>query len=373
MKAEGTSGAGTSADDAVMGRRQLRAIVYGLGSINILATRYMIEKGMVVVGAVDTNPSLTGRDVGDVVGLGRKIGVAVSDDAEKLLATSHHADIAVMSVCSTLQDLYPHIWSCVDAGLNVITPAEEALYPWVVAPAAAHDLHLHAQRRGVTITGAGGQDSFRVNMVTLLSGACQSANCVFLTQTGVISQLGPASVKNYFLGKDPAALVRAFPGGQPGVFSLKVCVDAVIADLGLTASGVKLTVSPIIAHEDLHVPAVIGGVVPKGQIAGLIKTAHVQTAEGIEFHAKQISTAVGGGANAPTSISECRIEGRPGLKMRVEATDYEAHSAAAASMVNRIPDVLNAASGFVTVDALPKLRYRSQPLHYYAKLYHKKP
>jgi 2,4-diaminopentanoate dehydrogenase len=337
--------------------RPLRAIVYGLGSINILATRYMIEKGVSVVGVADINPDLAGRDVGEVIGLGRRIGVTVCADAKAMLATQN-ADIAILSVCSRLDDLYPHIRSCVEAGLNVITPAEEALYPWSVAPDLARDLDVLARRYGVSITGAGAQDSFRVNMVALLSGACHRIDRISVQQTGFIARLGAASLRNYHLGEPLSDFARAYPEGRPGFFSLKICIDAVTADLGLSVCDVTETVDAIIADQELLVPAIPGGVVRRGTIAGLIKTARITTEQGIEFQAKQISTAVGGGDGAPTSISECRIEGHPGLQMSVEAMDHETHSAAAASMVNRIPDVVDAEPGFVTVNLLPKLKYR---------------
>jgi 4-hydroxy-tetrahydrodipicolinate reductase len=34
-------------------------------------------------------------------------------------------------------------------------------------------------------------------------------------------------------------------------------------------------------------------------------------------------------------------------------------------MVNRIPDVINAEPGFVTIEKLPRLKYRAYPLHFY--------
>jgi 4-hydroxy-tetrahydrodipicolinate reductase len=36
-------------------------------------------------------------------------------------------------------------------------------------------------------------------------------------------------------------------------------------------------------------------------------------------------------------------------------------------MVNRIPDILNSESGLVTIEKLPKLKYRPYPLHYHVR------
>ena len=53
--------------------RRLKAIVYGIGVIGKLATKYMVEGGIDIVGAIDVNPEIVGKDLGEVVGLGRPL------------------------------------------------------------------------------------------------------------------------------------------------------------------------------------------------------------------------------------------------------------------------------------------------------------
>ena len=74
--------------------RDVRAVVYGVGAMGSILTRLLLDKGVKIVGAVGRSPEKVGRDLGDVAGLGRKIGVAVDSDPHRALADG--ADIAVV-------------------------------------------------------------------------------------------------------------------------------------------------------------------------------------------------------------------------------------------------------------------------------------
>ena len=50
--------------------RRIKAVVYGVGAMNSVATRMMLEKGVDIVGALARSPEKVGRDLGDVAGLG---------------------------------------------------------------------------------------------------------------------------------------------------------------------------------------------------------------------------------------------------------------------------------------------------------------
>ena len=88
--------------------RRIKAVVYGVGAMNSVATRMMLEKGVDIVGALARSPEKVGRDLGDVAGLGYQVGLLVEDDAEHVLA-SRQADIAVIAVASYMGDMYEHL------------------------------------------------------------------------------------------------------------------------------------------------------------------------------------------------------------------------------------------------------------------------
>ena len=91
----------------------------------------------------------------------------IDDDPERVLAT-RQADIAVIAVASYMSDIYEHLYRCAEHGVNAITIAEEALYPWNTSPTAAAELDRLARQNGVTITGTGHQDVYWVNLVSMV-------------------------------------------------------------------------------------------------------------------------------------------------------------------------------------------------------------
>ena len=57
--------------------QKIKAIQYGVGKMSIYTMRYMLEKGIEIVGAVDINPEVIGKDIGEILGQ-EKIGVTVT-------------------------------------------------------------------------------------------------------------------------------------------------------------------------------------------------------------------------------------------------------------------------------------------------------
>ena len=128
--------------------RRIKAIVYGVGAMNSVATRMMLEKGVDIVGALARSPEKVGRDLGEVAGLGFETGVLVEDDPERVLST-READIAVIAIASYMTDMYEHLHRSAKHGVNAITLSEEALYPWNTSPMQSAELDrlARAQRR----------------------------------------------------------------------------------------------------------------------------------------------------------------------------------------------------------------------------------
>ena len=175
--------------------RRIKAIVYGVGAMNSIATRMMLEKGVDIVGALARSPEKVGRDLGEVAGLGFQTGVLVEDDPERVLAT-RQADIAVIAVASYMADMYEHLRRCAEHGVNAVTIAEEALYPWNTAPMAAAELDRLARRNGVTITGTGHQDVYWVNLVSMVLGTAHRIDSVTGRASWNVDDFGPEVAKD---------------------------------------------------------------------------------------------------------------------------------------------------------------------------------
>ena len=68
--------------------QKIKAVQYGVGKMSLYTMRYMLEKGIEIVGAVDVNPAVIGKDIGEILGRER-LGVVVTsaENAEEMMQT----------------------------------------------------------------------------------------------------------------------------------------------------------------------------------------------------------------------------------------------------------------------------------------------
>ena len=105
--------------------KTVKVALYGVGPIGSAIANLLSRKSWVqIVGAVDSDEQKIGKDLGDVAGLGHKIGALISRDARGLLETAS-PDVVVHATSSYLKDIYPQILDCVDAEAYVISSSEE--------------------------------------------------------------------------------------------------------------------------------------------------------------------------------------------------------------------------------------------------------
>ncbi len=346
--------------------RRIKGIVYGVGTIGKLTTKYMSAKGIDIVGAIDINPEIVGKDLGEVAGLGRHLGVKISEDADRVLS-EQDTDITVVSIFSQMERMYPVFKRCIENGINVITPSEEALYPWTSSPELAAQLDKLAKEHGVTITASGLQDIFRVNMISLLTGASHTIESVSGLQKYDLGQSGPASIGNYCIGDTVDECLKKIEERGEGLNSFRISLEALIADLGLTITGMMEKDEVITDDVDVEATGVIGGIVKRGLVTGMKKIVDIETKQGIGFHGEKISKAFNSNEKAEGNLHEWFIKGVPEIHLKIRLEEIEAKSATVSQLVHRIPDVINCEPGYITVEKLGKLKFRTLPLHYYVE------
>ena len=139
--------------------RKIKVVQYGTGKMSVYTMRYVYEKGAEIVGAIDINPNVVGKDIGEIMGTDNK-NIIVSDikDAEKVLRDTN-PDICIVTTMSLMSDLEDALKLCARLGVNAITTCEEAFYPANSSPRITEEIDKLAKENNCTITGSGYQDA----------------------------------------------------------------------------------------------------------------------------------------------------------------------------------------------------------------------
>jgi hypothetical protein len=338
--------------------KRIRAVVYGVGAMNSIATRMMLEKGVDIVGALARSPEKVGQDLGTVAGLGVTTGVLVEDDADHVLST-RSADIAVIAVSSYMSDQYEHLRRCAEHGVNAVTLSEEALYPWSTSPALTAELDRIAKRTGVTLTGTGHQDSYWVNLVSMVMGTSHRIETVTGLASWNVDDYGPEVAADQRVGDTLEQFDTWLLGAErPPTFGRNV-LDALLADTGMTARRITTSSRAEVAVEPLRSKS-LDIDVPAGNVIGFTDIDEVETVQGPTLTFEMAGRLYREGE---ADVNDWTITGEPDLHLSNSPVPTQITTCT--QLVNRIPDVINAEPGFVTVEQLPKLRYRAFPLSQY--------
>ena len=107
----------------------VRVMHFGLGPVGAaIVTQIAHRAGFKSVGGIDIDPMKVGRDLGDVVGLPRRLGVKVSADAAKALKSTR-PDVVVLCTSSSITGVMPEIETILKTRTPIVSTNEELCYP----------------------------------------------------------------------------------------------------------------------------------------------------------------------------------------------------------------------------------------------------
>jgi len=109
--------------------KNVRVVSYGVGVIGRKLAEYLLTKeGVEIVGAIDINPEIVGKDLGEVLGK-KKIGVKIRSDVDKVLDETK-PDIVCHTTMSYLRQTHDQFSQILKHGVNIISTCEELGYPY---------------------------------------------------------------------------------------------------------------------------------------------------------------------------------------------------------------------------------------------------
>ncbi len=326
---------------------EVKVALYGVGAVGCLIANSLLEKEETnIVCAIDIAKDKVGKDLGEVLGLNRKLGVEVTENVDSVLSKVK-PDIAVHATSSFLKSTYPQIASIVKHGVNVVSTCEELSYPYLTEPKLAAELDSLAKKHKVTVLGTGINPGFLMDtLVITLTAVCQK-----LEKIKVVRVMNAATRRLPFQKKIGAGLtVEEFKHrieskritGHVGLEqSIAMIADAIEWNLDeITAEGVQ----PVIAKKPVESASIK---VRTGEVSGLR-----QKAKGIMKNREVIVLEFQAYIGAEEEYDAVTIEGVPSVKQRIQPCVH-GDRGTVAMIVNSIPKVINAPAGLFTMKDLP--------------------
>ncbi len=354
--------------------RKIRVVQFGTGKMSVYTMRYCFEKGANVVGAIDINPDVIGKDIGEIMGTENKgIIVTAKENAEELLQQTR-PDVVIVTTMSLLKDVGDALLLCARLGLNAITTCEEAFYPQNSNPILTEKIDKLAKQNGCTITGSGYQDIYWGNLISAISGSTHSIKKIKGSSSYNVEEYGIALAKAHGAGLTLEQFDKEVASGDRiSEEALKEIINKgdylpsymwnvngwLCSKLGLTVKSQTQKCVPQTYKEDIF-SSTLNMTVKAGDATGMSAVVTTETEEGITIESECIGKVY---SKEDYDKNEWTIEGEPTTTIVVARPATV--ELTCATVVNRIPDVINSKSGYVTTDQMDELKYRVKPLNEY--------
>jgi 4-hydroxy-tetrahydrodipicolinate reductase len=325
--------------------RVLKVALVGLGPIGQAIGRVALDTdGLQVVGATDLAPDQGGRDLGALLGLGRKVRVKVDADPERFMRRTR-ADVAVLCTSSSLKTLRPQVLALVKSGMNVVTTCEELAYPTPPTAALFREIDAAAARKKVSVLATGVNPGYAMDALALML----TAPCSHVRRVSVSRCVDAATRRLPLQRKVGAGLNlnqfrRAMTEGTVRHVGLRESVYMIADGLGWKLDRVEETLEAAIAPRDLDTEYLR---IPAGGVAGI-----KQHARGFRGEDALVSLDLQMYVGAESPRDHVYIDGTPPIDMTIKG-GIAGDPATAAIVVNSIPKLMAARPGVVTMKDLP--------------------
>jgi 2,4-diaminopentanoate dehydrogenase len=323
----------------------IRVMPFGLGPIGAAVVKQLAQRpGFKIVGAIDIDPAKVGRDLGDVVGLPKRLGVKVSGDATKALKSAK-PQVVVLCTSSSIKKVMPQIEAILKTKTAIVSTTEELSYPGYTHIRQARQIHAWAKKAKVGVLGTGVNPGFAMDALPIaLTGVCERVDRI------VVNRIQDARIRRLpFQQKIGAGLTteqfqKKVDDGSVRHVGLTESIAMIADAMGWTLDRITDEIEPKLAAVTISSEFLA---VDPGYVCGII-----QDGVGYRKNDAVIRLHMEAYLGAPESYDSVDIEGSPRLSMKI-AGGIHGDVATASIVVNSIERVLNAPAGLHTMRDLP--------------------
>jgi hypothetical protein len=308
---------------------------YGIGPIGAEIARLLLTKPWIrLVAAVDIDPNKIGKDVGEVIGLDRQVGVKVTPEVEG------RPEVVCHSTGSRLREVTPQLRALLERGCHVVSTCEELAFP--IDKAIREELQQVARSRNVTLLGTGVNPGFVMDKLPLtVTAVCQRVDSVDIIRIQNASTRREPLQRKVGAGMTVDQFRAAVAAGKIKHMGLRESLLMVGNGLGAEFESVSdEKIEPIVAQRKIKTQYLE---VAPGQVAGVHQTIEGRGKINVRLELRMFVGA------EDVAADRVIVKGVPDVEMEIKG-GIHGDRATAAMVVNSIPRVISARPGVLTMD-----------------------
>jgi 4-hydroxy-tetrahydrodipicolinate reductase len=331
---------------------KVKVVVWGFGAMGRgMAEMLLSKKGVEITGVCDLHPDLVGKSIFNVLDVDKNDHpeVLVSDNIDSLL-DKENCDLVLLATDSFTKKAFPKMVKILEAGINVISTAEEMAYPKAQEPELSKELDRIAKENGVTVLGTGINPGFIMDLLVIaLTGVMSDVTHIEANRVNSLSPFGPAVMEEQGVGITVDDFMHGVETNTlAGHVGFSESVNMIADAIGVKLDTFEQQMAPIVTSVDRRSKY---GEALKGNVAGVNMTGQgiIKGEVFIDMkHPQQIEPEIEG-THTGDYIT---IKGTPEVNMAI-TPEIDGGIGTIAMCVNMIPHVLNSKPGLKTMIDLP--------------------
>jgi hypothetical protein len=323
----------------------IRVLMYGLGPIGAAVARQVASrKGFQIVGAVDIDHAKIGLDLGQVIGLDKKLRVRVTNDAAGAIK-SGKPDVAVLCTSSSLKKVMPQIEAVLKKKVAIVSTTEELSYPVGKNRALAKKIDALAKKAKVAVVGTGVNPGFAMDALPItLTGICERVDSIRVDRIQDARSRRLPFQQKIGSGLNKEQFAQKVKDGSVRHVGLAESVTMIADAMGWKLDKVTDDIHPKIAEQAVESELIA---VDPGYVCGIIQDG-IGYMKGKPVVTLHMEAYLG----APESYDAVTVEGNPRITQKISG-GLHGDIATASITVNSIPKILRVSPGLRTMADMP--------------------
>jgi 2,4-diaminopentanoate dehydrogenase len=323
----------------------IRVLMYGLGPIGAAVARQLSSrKGFQIVGAVDIDRAKIGLDLGQVIGIDRKLRVRVTNDAAGAIK-SGKPDVAVLCTSSSLKKVMPQIEAILKKKVAIVSTTEELSYPVGKNRALARKIDTLAKKAKVAVVGTGVNPGFAMDALPItLTGICEHVNSIRVDRIQDARSRRLPFQQKIGSGLNKEQFAQKVKDGSVRHVGLAESVTMIADAMGWKLDKVTDEIQPKIAEQAVESDLIA---VDPGYVCGIVQDG-IGYMKGKPVVTLHMEAYLG----APESYDAVTVDGSPRITQKIVG-GLHGDIATASITVNSVPKILRVSPGLRTMADMP--------------------